>query len=312
MPKFRAAFESRSTAIRWQVPRRKITLTSRQIDKIPEKEYSDFVRSSLAFGLLALLGAFLIAAVPRARSNSQSPPTDVVRRPVIVELFTSEGCSSCPPADQLLQKLVAQQPIPNAEIIAIEEHVDYWNHDGWIDPFSSAEWTQRQLVYTPQTADNGPYTPQMVVDGRVKFVGSDQSKAVTSIQSASAQLATDITLAAGNEDKNSREFTITVGKLAGASSGDAPEVWLAVTEDGLHSAVTKGENAGHALSHVGTLRGMHKIGDIKSGSDTTSYNGHTKLKLDSHWNLANVRVIAFVQERKSRAILGASSLKLSS
>ena len=132
----------------------------------------------------------------------------------------------------------------------------------------------------------------------------------SSTQSAGSQPVTEVSLSAGSADKNSREFTITVGKLEGAAAGDTPEVWLAVTEDALHSAVTKGENAGHSLSHVATLRGMHKIADIKSSSDATSFTGHTKLKLDSHWNLANVRVIAFVQERKSHAILGAASTKL--
>lgn len=265
------------------------------------------------FDSLALISAlalsFCVVAFI-ARAKPQSPPSDQPRTPVVVELFTSEGCSSCPPADTLLQRLVAQQPIPNAEIIAIEEHVDYWNHDGWIDPFSAAEWTQRQLVYTPQTNDTGPYTPEMIVDGKTHFVGSDQSKAVASIKDAAARPAVAVTLTAGNAEKNSRDFAITVGKLDAASAGDTAEVWLAITEDGLHSAVSHGENAGRALGHVATLRGMHKVGDIKSGSDSNSFSGHARVKLDSHWNLANVHVIAFVQERKSRTIIGAASTKL--
>jgi hypothetical protein len=265
------------------------------------------------FHCLALMPALALSfsvALFIPRERPQSPPSDQARTPVVVELFTSEGCSSCPAADTLLQRLVAQQPIPNAEIIAIEEHVDYWNHDGWIDPFSAAEWTHRQLVYTPQTNDTGPYTPEMIVNGKAQFTGSDQSKAVAAIMDAAARPAVAVTLTAGNAEKNSRDFAITVGKLNSASAGDVAEVWLAVTEDGLHSTVSQGENAGRSLGHVGTLRGMHKIGDVKSGSESSSFNGHSKLKLDSHWNLANVHVIAFVQERKSRTILGAASTKL--
>ena len=94
--------------------------------------------------------------------------------PVVVELFTSEGCSSCPPADAFLARLESQQPIPNTQIIALEEHVDYWNSDGWIDPFSGREWTLRQQDYA-ETLKNNPYTPQLVVDGHTELVGSREA-----------------------------------------------------------------------------------------------------------------------------------------
>lgn len=269
------------------------------------------MRNIPRFAAATILALAVVGAVSVACSKAQSPPTDTTRKPVLVELFTSEGCSSCPPADQLLQRLVAQQPVAGAQIIAIEEHVDYWNHDGWIDPFSSAEWTERQLVYTPQTNDNGPYTPEMIVDGMAQFVGSDQSKALASIQTAAAQLKTDVSISAeGAEQKNSREFAITVGKLPAAASGDGAEVWLAVTEDGLHSSVSRGENAGRALNHVATLRSMHKIGSADANAATDSFTGHTRVKIDSHWNAANVHVIAFVQEKKSHTVLGAASAKI--
>ena len=94
------------------------------------------------------LGLFILCNVFVSNSAAQAPTGESDRKPVIVELFTSEGCSTCPPADELLQKLEAQQPVAGAEVIALEEHVDYWNHDGWNDPYSSPDWTERPVSYT--------------------------------------------------------------------------------------------------------------------------------------------------------------------
>ena len=200
-----------------------------------------------------------VFALP-AKAKAQTSTVDAGRKPVVVELFTSEGCSSCPPADALLQQLQQQQPVAGAEIIALEEHVDYWNHDGWIDPYSSSEWTQRQQDYAA-LFKNDPYTPELVVNGRSQFVGNNARKAEFEIEKAAGGLNTEVEITPGNpEAKGSQRFTVSVGKLARNAPGDVAEVWLAVTEDGLHSSVSLGENAGHVLHHVATLRSLRKIG----------------------------------------------------
>src|ERR1700741_4303243 len=139
--------------------------------------------------LMSLVLAILLALTCQAGSpqNNAAAPRASVRAPVVLELFTSEGCSSCPPADSLLAKLEEQQPVPGAEVVALEEHVDYWNHDGWIDPFSSAQWTERQQAYAAGLGNHSVYTPELVVDGRTGFVGSHEGDAYRATASAATQ-----------------------------------------------------------------------------------------------------------------------------
>jgi hypothetical protein len=260
------------------------------------------VRLSLA--LLVLCSPFA------AKTKAQTSAVDTGRKPVVVELFTSEGCSSCPPADALLQQLQQQQPVAGVEIIALEEHVDYWNHDGWTDPYSSAEWTERQQDYVAMFKKD-PYTPELVVNGRSQFVGNDGRKAELEIEKAAGGVKTEVKIAAGTpETKNSQRFTVSVGKLARNAVGDVAEVWLAVTEDGLQSSVSLGENAGHVLHHTATLRSLHKIGVADANGTSMSFAGDPVVKFNSHWNPQNLRVMVFVQEKKSREILGAASTRI--
>jgi hypothetical protein len=232
------------------------------------------------------------------------------RNPVVVELFTSEGCSSCPPADRLLQELVQQQPIADAQIIALEEHVDYWNHDGWIDPYSSAQWTERQQAYVAVAKDD-PYTPELVVDGHSQFVGNNARKAEAEIEKAARGMKTEVSITAGPLDaKGRRGFAISVGRLADGDAGDVAEVWLAVTEDGLHSSVSRGENSGRVLQHVATLRFLQKIGVVDAGRTSAPFSANPTVKLNAQWNVENLHVTAFVQKKTSREILGAASTKI--
>jgi hypothetical protein len=260
----------------------------------------------LLFGVI-----FVVTSGWGKKVQSQTSAANVARTPVLVELFTSEGCSSCPPADALLQQLVAQQPVPGAQIIALEEHVDYWNHDGWVDPYSSAEWTQRQQDYVALTKKD-VYTPEMVVDGKSQFLGSDPREAAVEIEKAARGVGAEVAITAAAPDaKGSSRFNISVGKLESNTAGDNAEVWLAVTEDGLRSSVERGENAGRTLTHVATLRSLRKIGVADAKTASTSFAATTQVKVNSHWNRENLHVTVFVQRKKNREILGAASVRIS-
>ncbi|MGH9661985.1 MAG: DUF1223 domain-containing protein, partial [Bryobacteraceae bacterium] len=156
--------------------------------------------------------------------------------PVVVELFTSEGCSSCPPADELLIRLEQRQPVPGAQVIALSLHVDYWNQLGWTDPFSSHEFSNRQRQYSTRIRDSGVYTPQMVIDGRQEFVGSDARRAQAAI--ANAARAPKASLRAGCEING--KLLVHLDSLPAGS--DRADLLLAITEGGLTSPVSRGEN----------------------------------------------------------------------
>jgi hypothetical protein len=263
----------------------------------------------LRFVLVAcsLLIACSLQLTPRALAKS--PASDSPRVPVVVELFTSEGCSSCPPADVLLQKLEADQPVPEAQIIGLEEHVDYWNHDGWVDPYSSPEWTERQQTYVSLIKKDA-YTPELVIDGQFQFLGNEPREAMVEIEEAARAEKTAVSISPVDSDEKSARFHVSVGKLAGETAGDVAEVWMAVTEDGLHSSVSRGENAGQELKHVATLRWLHKLGVASGNGTQTSYTAEASVKLNSRWNVENLHATVFVQKKKSRQIIGAASTKV--
>ena len=249
-------------------------------------------------------------AIYRLQAGIAAATPATARTPVVVELFTSEGCSSCPPADALLSRLEEQQPIGAAEVIALEEHVDYWDDLGWKDPFSSHEWTSRQYVYSGTLGNGNPYTPQMVVDGSVEFVGSRARQAQQTILEAAGKTKIPVTLERGGENATrSENLNVNVGKLAGATKGGEAEVWLAITETGLHSAVARGENSGQDLHHAAVVRAMFRLGEAKWEGES-AFAGNVNVPLQGEWKRENLKAVVFVQEKKSRRILGAAEIAL--
>jgi len=260
---------------------------------------------------LVVLGAFLFFAPrlisPRTAAQASGTPAD--RVPVIVELFTSEGCSSCPPADALLNKLQTEQPVSDAEVIGLEEHVDYWNHDGWFDTYSSPEWTQRQEEYVAKLKGSGAYTPQMVVDGQTEFVGSSVGDALRAIHGATQQSKVHISAAPQTSPKGDEEdFEVRVRSIAGALDQEPADVWMAMTEVGLGTDVKAGENAGKNVQHAAILHSLQKIGTAPS-KDQSEVVLRPNVKFKSNWKRENLRVVFFVQARKSLRILGAASAR---
>jgi len=262
-------------------------------------------RLLVAFPVLTGMALALVQGGEPHLSAAPGPPS-----PVVVELFTSEGCSSCPPADTFLAQLSEQGTAATIEVIALEEHVDYWNELGWSDPFSSREWTNRQYMYAGPLGNGNPYTPQMVVDGSVEVGGNRREQAWKSISDAAQRAKTAVSVSEGTSEKRGAEgFTISVGKLADDGKSGTAEVWLAITESGLHSAVTGGENAGHELRHAAIVRAMRKIGEAKGGGDV-SFSGNATLALRSEWKREKLHAVVFVQEKKSLKIVGAAQISL--
>jgi hypothetical protein len=248
------------------------------------------------------------AAVPATPFTEPQSASTAARTPVIVELFTSEGCSSCPPADALLARLESQPPVKNIEVIALEEHVDYWNNGGWTDPFSSSSLTLRQYDYASAIAQGNSYTPQMVVDGYDELIGSRAQQAVDTIERAATRKKAEVSVVCGETQPHAGQLLhIQVAALPNPSARDTPEVWIAITETGLHSDVKRGENAGEDLHHAAVVRTLRKVG-LANASGPQSYSSDQTVKLEPSWKRESLRFVVFVQERKSKQIVAAGSV----
>jgi hypothetical protein len=223
-----------------------------------------------------------------------APVDTTPRTPVLAELFTSEGCSSCPPADLLLRKLDQLQPIPGARVIVLSEHVDYWNQLGWKDPFSSAEFSRRQSDYA-RVLGADVYTPQLVIDGRDAFVGSDAQPIQAAIARAAARVKTPVRITAASRESAEAAVSISIPALARGKA----DVWVALADESDRSSVQRGENTGRTLDHVAVLRSLRKVASV---SKSEGFEKTVRLPVSA----AASRVVVFV-EAFGGPVLGADS-----
>ena len=252
-----------------------------------------WLQGILLLAVVILLGAFIF-------KPAAAPPA--AKRRAVVELFTSEGCSSCPPADALLSRMGQQTSSNGAEIIPLGFHVDYWDHQGWRDRFSSHAYTERQEQYASRFKIEGPYTPQMVVDGGTEFVGNDSSRAQQAVAEAAAEPEQAVISLLGIEQDRIK-VRVT------SSSLEPADVLLAITEDNLISKVAAGENDGRELHHSAVVRELRVLGQMKDGRFEP---GPLAFSLPKDIQMKNLHCVVFVQQPSNGRILAAISKPVNS
>jgi hypothetical protein len=235
---------------------------------------------------------------PKQEAAAAAIPMNDGRNPVLVELFTSEGCSSCPPADRQLTFMQTNQSTAGAEVITLAYHVDYWDRLGWKDRFSSAEFSERQNSYTVAKGLDSNYTPQMIVDGGSQFVGSNARNADRAVSDAAKVAKGTIGLSASDGKLN-----VLIDSLP---QHDSAVILLAVAEDKLETEVRAGENGGRKLGHTGVVRSLSQIGTIAPSDSKLERS--LAIPSDSDWKHENLRYVVFVQEEKSKKIIAVRSL----
>jgi hypothetical protein len=195
--------------------------------------------------------------------NAQVP--DAKATPVLVELFTSEGCSSCPPADALLAKLDGMVTPSGQQIIALSEHVTYWNNLGWTDPFSLQFFTNRQNEYASRFAADEVYTPQVVVNGAQEALGSDRGAVLKAVQQQALPLP--LTFHVMSSQPNGKNLSVMFTVTGNIPVGGA-EVYAVLADDRDTTSVARGENAGRTLSHVAVARRVGVGVVLRAGEQT--------------------------------------------
>ena len=248
-------------------------------------------RPASPLGCALLLGAALTG---RSTTAAEAVPA---RAPVVLELFSSEGCSSCPPADELLAQLDAAGEVGGTPVVALELHVDYWDYLGWRDPFSAAEFTARQGRYAGWLGRRS-YTPQLVVDGQADVLGSSRGQATAAIGAAAAKKSPVAVLLR-------RQGSQVALQISGLAKAPGATVLLAITERGLATKVRRGENAGQTLHHGPVVRTLRAL----AVGTQDSYATQVPLQLAAEWKPDALRAVVLVQGPDGH-ILGAASLPL--
>jgi hypothetical protein len=260
----------------------------------------------------------LMACLPAPADDRKSPAGGEGRAWVIVELFTSQGCSSCPPADRLLRRLAAEE---GSGVVPLSFHVDYWNYIGWTDPFSSAAWSERQSRYARRAFGTGRvYTPQVVVDGEAEGVGSNESRLREAIREARRRPAAgavevEVDPGTGTEllvleiGARVREDRSPATRSPATRAGEEWDVMVAVFEDDLVTAVPRGENSGRKLENSRVVRWLEKAFSLpaRAGAEKT---GRLEIEVAEGWKREKLGVAVFLQDPESMGVHGAAVASL--
>lgn len=258
--------------------------------------------------LVATLAALALWPHAVAAAGDEDVSGLSAQRAVVLELFTSQACSTCPPAEEVLRRLASDARL-GARLVPLAFHVDYFNQDGWVDPFSARDWTLRQEAYVRALGGDGPYTPQLVVDGRAQFPGGKEQRALAEIATAFTRAS-----AARLEIKARRDAGQRAGvtvELAAELRQSIParkvEVLVALFERHLSTPVKSGENRGLTLDGDHVVRRLERALSFSPKAGVRK-EGRVAFKLDRAWNAENVGVAAFVQDPASMRIYGATAL----
>jgi len=227
--------------------------------------------------------------------RGQEPPHP--SHPVLVELFTSEGCSSCPPADELLRQVSGRTTAAGQRIVGLSEHVTYWNQLGWKDPFSSEQYTRRQSDYSSRFGLDSVYTPQMIVNGREQFVGGDRQALEAAFETEARRNQIQLHILDLQVKENQLTFTYSAAELP---TPHALELFMILTDDEDRSSVQRGENSGRELIHVSVARALASMGKLQPTPQQTA-----GFPLPPSYSTAQKHhLVIFAQETGSGAVVG--------
>jgi hypothetical protein len=249
------------------------------------------IAQCIAFLSLSSASA-LVAQAPAANAMPATPKV------VLVELFTSEGCSDCPAADELLRRIDQKQTGSGQLIVGISEHVTYWNRLGWADPFSLNIYDQRQSAYSNRFGLDSVYTPQMVVNGDEQFVGSDSAR-LSAVLRKEEQRPSSIAVHIVSASVANGLLSVTYSASSSLSSQGA-DVIAVLADDTDQSSVARGENSGRTLTHVAVARSLTRIAGVKPQAEATF-----QLPLPSSYRSSQAHhLILFAQAPNNGRILG--------
>jgi hypothetical protein len=256
---------------------------------------------------LLLLVALFAVAYRNSVAGLQDPPapntqtSQETKSGVLVELFTAEGCSSCPPADALLRQLDNLAPVNSVGIVVLGEHVDYWDGLGWHDRFSSRQYTDRQNDYARRFKLDGPFTPQMVVDGAQQLVGNNTPALQAALNSAATKNRVTLHISAERKDQKHLNVNIEAGPLPEGSK--RADLYVAIADNSAETQVGGGENSGRKLNHVAVARSLRKCGSVPAAGGQLQVT----VPLEKGFELDKQRVVVFLQEPDAGQVLGAAA-----